>query len=139
MTATTEFPYPTSGDQTANRLYDYYGMLLHLREEKLDVPGDEVTLHVATSRGPQPYVIRVAENRTGRRDIVDLATGEAETVTVRELRLVIIPADPESDEGFMKMQGETEVWVEAGSKTPLEIGGRIPRVGNIQLLLTGIG
>jgi hypothetical protein len=60
-------------------------------------------------------------------------------VTVRELRLVIIPADPESDEGFMKMQGETEVWVEAGSKTPLEIGGRIPRVGKIQLLLTGIG
>jgi hypothetical protein len=138
-TATVEFPYPANGDGSPQRLHDYYGMLLHLHEEPLHSPGDEVVLQVATSDGPQPFVIRVAEERTGSRELTDLATGEERARTVRELRLTIVPADPESDEGFLKMKGETEVWVEAGSKTPIEIGGRIPRVGEVRLLLIGIG
>ncbi len=38
------------------------------------------------------------------------------------------------------MEGETEIWVEASSKTPLEIIGKVPRVpGRIQLRLVAMG
>jgi hypothetical protein len=38
------------------------------------------------------------------------------------------------------MDGETEVWVEARSKTPLEIVGKVPRVpGTVRLVLAALG
>ena len=56
-----------------------------------------------------------------------------------ELRLRLVPDDG-IDEGFLAMEGEIEVWVEARSKTPIEIRGKVPKVpGTVRLLLTAIG
>ncbi len=133
-----EFPYPD--DETAAGPFDYYGMLLYLKQVPLDRPGDEVTLYVATSKGPKLYRIRVGEARRNSRTLTDLSTGKKKTVRLREFRLRITPADPDSDaEGFMRMEGETELWVEARSKTPLEISGKVPKVpGRVVLRLVGM-
>jgi hypothetical protein len=121
-----EFPYPTSSDGSKIDVFDYFGMLLYLDRVELRETGDEVVLHVATSKGPQPYRILVGEERVQ---------------DVRELRLRVIPADPENaKEGFLKMEGETELWVEAESKTPLLLSGKNPKIpGRIKLVLSEIG
>ena len=50
-----EYPNPPADESgSAPRLFDYYGMLLHLRHAGLEAPGDETTLYVATSAGPNP-------------------------------------------------------------------------------------
>jgi hypothetical protein len=129
-----EFPYAGS-----DRPYDYYGMLLHLRDLELNAPGDEATIHIATTDGPRSFGVRVAEQRTRQREYTDLATGETRTDSVDELRLRLVPDDG-IDEGFLAMEGEIEVWVEARSKTPIEIRGKVPKVpGTVRLLLTAIG
>jgi hypothetical protein len=139
--STEEFSYPESdagGDPV--RLLDYYGMLLHVGDLGLDAPGDETTLHVATSKGPQAYRIRVHESRTGERTFLNLATGEKTTLPARELRLTIDPADPATEAGFLKMKGPVEVWVEARTKTPLEIAGDAPKIpGRVRLVLSAMG
>jgi hypothetical protein len=140
VTSTKEFPYPRAdhGDGES-RLFDYYGMLLSLDEQALDRPGDEVTLHVATSGGPRAYRIRVVESRSGERVFRDLATGEKTTLAAREFRLTVAPGDPESEEGFLKMEGDVEIWVEAESKTLLEIVGKVPNVpGKVKLVLAAM-
>jgi MATE family multidrug resistance protein len=141
VTSHKEFDYPEEADGTRLPLLDYYGMLLYLRKMKLRKPGDEVTLHIATSKGPQPFRIVVSEERARTLEYRDLDSDEKQSLDVKELRLRVIPADPESaDEGFMNMEGETEIWVEAASKTPLEISGRVPKVpGRVRLVLTGMG
>ena len=141
VTLRNEFPYPKSSDgRGVTQLLDYYGMLLHLRQLKLNAPGDETELHVATSSGPELYRIRVGEIRSRERIITDTATGEKRHMTSRELRLIISPADPDTEEGFLNMEGETEIWVEAESKTPLEIVGKIPKVpGKVRVVLTEMG
>src|SRR5206468_1673477 len=117
-------PYPASDAPGTPRVFDYYGMLLYLERAKLRQPGDEIVLYVATSHGPEPYRIRVSEARRSQRTFEDLSTGETKTVPVRELRLRVSPAKPgQDDEGFMKMEGETEIWVEADTRTLLEIDG----------------
>jgi hypothetical protein len=132
---TTEHPYPTE-DGRPLRPFDYYGMLLHLREVGLDRPGDTVELYVATTGGPQPYRIEVVEERTHERSWIDLATGRPRSEKTHELRLTVTPADPaHAEEGFLKMQGQTEIWVEAESKAPVEIAGRVPRVGHVRMKL----
>lgn len=141
ITSREEFRFPALPQGgTPPRVYDYFGMLLELRHAELSEPGDEVTLHVATSDGPRAFRIAVSESRKGRRTFTDLATGEVQTVTLRELRLRVVPADPElAGEGFLRMEGETEIWVEAESKTPLEISGTVPQVpGRIQLRLVAM-
>ncbi len=137
----SEFPYPEADDgRSVTQLLDYYGMLLYLRQVELNAPGDEIELHVATSSGPETYRIRVSERRSRERIIIDTATGKKRPLTARELRLIITPADPDAAEGFLNMEGETEIWVEAESKTPLEIVGRIPRVpGKVRLVLREMG
>jgi hypothetical protein len=136
-----EFPYPEPADGSGDsRLFDYYGMLLQLGGFALDSPGDEVTTHVATSKGPQAYRIRVSEARSGERTFKDATSGEKKTLPVREFRLVIIPADPKAEESFLKMEGEVEIWVEAESKTLLEIVGKVPKVpGKVKLVLSELG
>ena len=108
---------------------------------RVERTGDETTLHVATSRGPRAFRIAVSESREGTRTFTDLATGHEQTVQLREFRLRIMPADPEqAGEGFLRMEGETEIWVEAESKAPLEISGKVPRVpGRVQLRLVAMG
>ena len=121
--------------------FPYPGMLLYLERAKLRQPGDEIVLYVATSHGPEPYRIRVSEARRSQRTFEDLSTGETKTVPVRELRLRVSPAKPgQDDEGFMKMEGETEIWVEADTRTLLEIDGKIRKVpGRVEIQLAAIG
>ena len=86
------------------------------------------------------FRIRVAELRAATLEYRTLPDELDRSTIVREMRLQILPADPEnSDEGFLKMKGETELWVEAGSKTVLRIGGRAPKVGKITLVLAEMG
>ena len=115
-------------------------MLIHLRDVPLDAPGDEVTLHVATSRGPEAYRIQVSEARNSERSFLDLGRQEKVTLPVREFRLTVSPTDPAAQEGFLKMEGAVEIWVEAESKTLLEIRGKVPRVpGKVKLALKALG
>ena len=135
-----EFPNPPPDEKGVTPLlFDYYGMLLHLRHAGLESPGDEATLFVATSSGAEPYLVRVTDSRTSERAFTNLATGQVTTLSVDELRLTIAPEDPETEEGFMKMKGETEIWVESETKTPIEIGGRIPKIGKVRLVLSAMG
>jgi hypothetical protein len=141
VTSTKEFPYPGSDDSgQTHRLYDYYGMLLDLGAAALDAPGDEIMLYVATSKGPQAYRIRVDESRLGERTFQDLATGKKTKLPSREFRLTVAPADPKAEEGFLNMEGDLEIWVEAETKTLLEIVGKVPKVpGKVKLVLSAMG
>lgn len=142
VTSSREFSYPApTASAGPTQIFDYFGMLLELRHAGLGKPGDETTLHVATAEGPRAFRIAVSESREGSRTFTDLATGDEQTVQLREFRLRITPANPEqADEGFLRMEGETEIWVEAESKTPLEISGKVPRVPvRIQLRLVAMG
>jgi hypothetical protein len=141
VTSTRDFPYPESDDSGhAHRLYDYYGMLLDLGAGALDAPGDETTLYVATSKGPQAYRIRVDESRVGERTFRDLDTGKKTKLPSREFRLTVAPADPKAEEGFLNMKGDVEIWVEAETKTLLEIVGKVPKVpGKVKLVLSAMG
>ncbi len=96
---------------------------------------------MATSSGPKPFRVQVGESASGPRTFTDLRTGEKRTLNVRMLRLRVIPADPEeTDEGFLKMEGETELWVEAESKAVLVLAGNAPKIpGRIKLVLQEIG
>lgn len=136
VVSTARFPNP----EGASRVYSYYGLILHLRDVPLASAGEEVSCWVATSKGPERYRIRVSDVREAERRFDDLATGRATKANVRESRLRITPADPKSsDEGFLKMEGETEIRVEARSSTLLEIAGHIPHVpGRVELALSGI-
>jgi hypothetical protein len=138
VTSSKEFPYPRGSDGQPVPVFDYYGMLLHLRSTELDQPGDEVTIHVATAGGARPYHIVVETCRTSKRKVTDLADDVTRSLDVRECRLRVIPSDP-SEQGFLGMEGETEVWVETTSKAPVEVSGRVPGVpGRVTVTLTGI-
>jgi hypothetical protein len=115
-------------------------MLIQLRRQQLQALGDEVTLHVATSDGPEAYRIAVSENRTSERTFLDLKTQEKTTLPVREFRLTVSPTDPQAEGGFLNMEGEVEIWVEAETKTLLEIVGKVPKVpGKVKLVLSAMG
>jgi len=130
------YPYPDDGDGGQLPVYDYYGMLLYLRRTALAKPGDAITVYLATSDGPMPYRISVAEVRPETVTYKSKAIGARRTATVRALRLHVAPGDPaRADEGFLKMEGETEMWVEAASKTLLSLSGKVPHVGRIRLVL----
>ncbi len=139
--STETFPYPLDEDGNVIAVFDYYGMLLQLGRSALDEPGDEVTLHVATTRGPMPFRVRVGEAENTTWTYKDLVAQKERTVNLRKLRLRIIPADPErADEGFMTMEGETELWVESDTKTLLSLSGKIEKVpGRVELVLAALG
>jgi len=134
--STERFDYPA--DAT---VYDYYGMILGLHDAGLRKPGDRASFWVATSDGPKAYRVQVAEARTRERRIEDLRDGSDRSVSLRELRLRIAPEDPtEDDEGFLKMEGETELWIDARSGTLVELNGKVPKVpGRVQVVLDSIG
>lgn len=136
-----EFPYPEDDDGHPVDVFDYYGMILHLRDLDLDAVGDETLVHVATSDGVVGYRIVVAETRRARREFTDAAAGATNTLDLTELRLRFLPADPDrAPEGFLRMEGETEIWVESRSKTLLQINGRVPNVpGEVRLVLSEMG
>jgi len=136
-----EYAYPVGDDGAPVPVFDYYGMLLQLRRAALHEPGDEVLLFVATSDGPRPFRVQVGESSSNPQTFTDLRSGEERTLNVRMLRLRVIPADPEeTDEGFLKMEGETELWVEAESKAVLVLAGNAPKIpGRIKLVLREVG
>ena len=140
-TASQQFDYPTDGQGLALPVFDYYGMLLHLRRLDLRKTGDEATVHVLTSDGPVAYRIVVRDQREQQRSFRVLDSEETRTLAVHELRLQVIPADPErGNEGFLRMEGETEIWVEAESKTLLELRGKAPKVpGRVEIVLDELG
>lgn len=135
------FERPVDESGAALPIYDYYGMLMRLASEPLHETGDEVTLWVATNDGPMPYTIRIGEAARDEFEWTDAVTGEERRETLHAFRLRIQPADPENaDEGFLDMEGETELWVEAGSKTLLHLSGKVPKVpGRVELSLDTLG
>ncbi len=141
VTSRAEYAYPKAPDGSVTPVFDYYGMLLHLRRLPLHDVGDEAVVPVATTHGAVPYRIQVGEAAEREETFHDRRTGVKRTHFVRELRLRIAPADPsKADEGFLKMEGETEVWIEATSKTLLRISGKIPKVpGRVRIVLAEIG
>jgi len=136
-----EFLYPTDATGKILPVYDYYGMLLRLRETTLSKIGDEATFHIATSKGAIAFTVTVAEIRRGTLSWLTLPDRKKTERVVSQMRLQVAPADAGVDaEGFLKMEGETELWVEQKSKTVLRIGGKAPKVpGKIALVLAEIG
>jgi hypothetical protein len=141
VTEQHEFPYPAGQDGAVDRVFDYYGMLLHLAHLDLSDVGDESIVPVATSRGPVSYRVRVVETVDEDMTVQDRRTGKKRELPVRQLRLRIVPTDPtKADEGFLRMEGETEVWVEARTKTLLHVSGKVPKVpGRVKIVLAEIG
>jgi hypothetical protein len=136
----TTYAYPVDDEGRPYAVYDYYGMLLRLSTAGLERPGDEVLFHVATSKGPRAYRVKVSEVRRKSRSFTDLRKSAKREDSLRESRLRIAPDDPDkAPEGFLNMEGETELWVESHSRTVLEINGRIPKVGRVEIALDSIG
>jgi hypothetical protein len=136
-----EFPYPVDAAGEILPVYDYYGMLLRLRDTELSKIGDEAMFHIATSKGAVAFTVTVAEIRRDELSWLTLPGGEKTERVVGQMRLQVTPADAGDEaEGFLKMEGETELWVEQKSKTVLRIGGKAPKVpGKIALVLAEIG
>ena len=140
-TSTQAYDYPLAEDGlTPLPVYDYFGMILRLQVEPLSKLGDETTIHVATSSGPQAFVVSVAELRAGSRQFRRPGERTKIQVATQELRLSVAPADPESESGFLDMKGEIELWVEAETKTLIEIVGDVPGIpGKVHLVLAELG
>jgi hypothetical protein len=131
------YPEPAEGGEPP-QVVDSYAALLRLRGAGLSKPGDQTRLHVATSGGPRAYRVLVDANRNNARSFEDLATGRHKRLDLQELRLRVVPDDPGTDDGFLDMH-DVELWVEAGSCTPLEIGGKVPGVpGRVRLELAAL-
>jgi hypothetical protein len=136
-----EFAYPEDDRGDPIEVFDYYGMILHLRHLDLNDVGDEAMVHVATSDGVVTYRIVVADLRETMREFTDLQDGSTNSSELTEMRLRFLPADPSrAPAGFLLMEGETEIWVEHRSKTLLQINGKVPNVpGEVRLVLSEMG
>lgn len=139
--STHTYAYPLAEDGvTILPVYDYYGMILRLKAEPLRKIGDEVTVHVATSSGPEAYTVRVSEIRVGSRTIRRPRETARIELAAQEMRLSVTPTASESESGFLDMEGEVEIWVEAETKTLIEIVGDVPKIpGKVHLVLDELG
>ncbi len=133
--ATFDYPLTEDGSQPVP-VYDYYGVILLLQNLDIDEVGDEVTVWVATSDGPVPYGLRVVESREELRNYRELPGKEKRSATVTELMLKIIPLIPDEEQGFLGMEGETEIWIEQRTRTLVQISGKAPTVGHVNIKLT---
>ena len=137
--AVSASPDPPGGDPSL-WVHDYISMIVRLHDLPLSRVGDQTTVRVLTSRGPVPMRIRVSEQRTARRTLTDLVTGQASKVDLMELRLRVTPlaGSPSDTRGFMNMEGETELWVDSATRTLTEISGNVPKVpGRVVITLSG--
>jgi hypothetical protein len=141
VTERHEYPYPADQNGGVARVFDYYGMLLHLQHLDLSDVGDEAIVPVATSRGPVTYRVSVVDATGEEMTLHDRRDDTKHDLAVRQLRLRIAPTDPtKADEGFLRMEGETEMWVEARTKTLLRVSGKVPRVpGRVKIVLSEVG
>ena len=130
------FEYPLDKEGRPQRVVDYYTMIRSLAESKLGQIDDEVIFWVATSDGPRDFTVTVSAERIGERRVRG-ADDRKKTLRRREFRLRIAPRDPaNAREGFLSMEGETELWVDAKTRTLLEVSGRVPKVpGRVVLTL----
>ncbi len=87
VTSRAEYAYPKAPDGSVTPVFDYYGMLLHLRRLPLHDVGDEAVVPVATTHGAVPYRIQVGEAAEREETFHDRRTGVKRTHFVRELRL----------------------------------------------------
>jgi hypothetical protein len=133
------FENPLDKEGRPQRVVDYYTMIRALAEAQLGQIGDEVVFWVATSDGPRDFTVTVSAERMGERRVRD-ADDRKKTVRRREFRLRIAPRDPaNAREGFLSMEGETELWVDAKTRTLLEVSGRVPKVpGRVVLTLSNL-
>ena len=78
------------------------------------------------------------EERTYRRTCRDLDSRRYRTTNARELLLQIRPVDREPrEQGFMGLIGPTSIWIDAETRTPVEVDGRLPNLpGHLELDLT---
>lgn len=130
-----------SGTADASRwVHDYISMIVRLRDLPLGKVGDEAVVRISTSQGPVPMKIRVTNERREHRTLTDISTGETRRFPLRELRLRVTPltGSPSDTRGFLDMEGETELWIEATSRAVTEISGEIPKVpGRVVITLSG--
>ena len=118
---------------------DFAALVYGLSRQPLFAPGDATTQWLATSTGPREVLIRVAEERDNRRTCRDLELRRYRTVNTRELLVRITATDREpSRTGFMGLMGATSIWIDAETRTLLEVDGRLPNLpGHLELDLTG--
>lgn len=129
------YDYPLDDDGRPVEVRDYYSTLFRLDELPLERGGDSCTVWVATSDGPQPYRLSLGEPREVRLKLRLDGERKRRRVELRQLRLRVEAADPErASEKFLGMQGEVEMWVEADSKTLVEIVGKVPKVPGLVTL-----
>jgi hypothetical protein len=135
-------PDPAPAADPSSWVHDYIAMIVRLHDLPLRKMGDEARVSVLTSKGAAPMRIRVAEERDVRRDLTDLASGKPTSATFHELRLRVTPlaGSPSDTKGFMNMEGETELWVDAATRTLMEISGEVPKVpGRVDINIAGYG
>lgn len=138
--ASTAPPPPAASGDPSRWVHDYIAMIVRLHDLTLRKTGDEATVRVLTSKGAAPMRIRVAAERDVRRDLTNLSTDKRTSATFHELRLRVTPlAGSSSDtKGFMNMEGETELWVDAATRTLMEISGEVPKVpGRVDIVIDG--
>ena len=140
---TTTTPPAGGASQTSEPsrwVHDYIAMIVRLHDLPLRKTGDEATVRVLTSKGAVPMRVRVSEERNVSRDLKDLVSGKTTSVSFHELRLRVTPlaGSPSETRGFMNMEGETELWVDADTRTLLEISGEVPKVpGRVVITMAG--
>ncbi|MBD3868987.1 MAG: hypothetical protein IFK94_12745 [Acidobacteria bacterium] len=121
------------------QIVDFAALVYGLSRQPLYALGDTTTQWLATSTGPREVQIRVAEERKIRRTCRDLDLKRYRTVQTRELLVRVTPADQElGPTGFMGLMGPTAIWIDADTRTPVEVDGRLPNLpGHLELDLTG--
>jgi len=121
-------------------LYDFYALVGALDRFPVGAVGDHLDLWLATSSGPLPIRVEVVDRRRRSREIEDLAGKRKRHVRLAELRIRLKPLtdDPDQVRGFLSMQGEIELWIEARSHMLLEVRGKVPHLGEVVVLLAGL-
>ncbi len=131
-------PLDVSGRGPVQAL-DFAALVYGLSLQPLYAPGDTATQWLATSTGPRQMRIHVAEERDYRRTCRDMDLKRYRTVNTCELLLRITPTDKEPQTtAFMGLMGPMSIWIDAETRVPLELDGRLPNLpGHLELDLAG--
>lgn len=121
------------------QISDFAALVYRLSRQPLHAVGDTTTRWLATSAGPRQVRIRVAEERSIRRTCRDLDLKRYRTVQTRELLVRITPTDHDpGPTGCMGLMGPTSIWIDADTRAPVEVDGRLPNLpGHLELDLAG--
>lgn len=136
-----EFRAPVEGyARVPVPLYDFLGMLEQLRNPRPMIVGEAIDYWIATTCGPRPCRILVADSTRSKREIRDADRGRVRALDIHQLSLQISELDSEcNDELFLGMDADAEIVVEASSKSLLELHGSVPDFGGeVDLYLTAM-